>query len=129
MRWVIFISFGIIQFILTALKGLLRWCLVPCGGRKMSPRNLAIDYICISFIEPILVALKIKYCFSRCYVASAVSHNTLVHMKSLNKTDSPIFVILCVLCFKNQPFKLLFYFTVAGVVLCGSLKTSPRISP
>ena len=36
-------------------------------------------------------------------------------MKILNKTESPIFVLLCVLCFQRQPLKVLFYFTAAGV--------------
>ena len=28
---------------------------------------------------------------------------TVLHMKRLNQTESPIFVILCVLCFQRQP--------------------------
>ena len=30
-------------------------------------------------------------------------------MKRLNQTESPIFVILCVLCFQRQSFLTLFY--------------------
>ena len=37
-------------------------------------------------------------------------------MKRLNKTASPIF--LCALGFQRQPFRLLFYFTAAGVKCC-----------
>ena len=29
---------------------------------------------------------------------------TLLYMKRLNKTKSPIFVLLCGLCFQRQPF-------------------------
>ena len=29
---------------------------------------------------------------------------TVLHLKGLNQTESPIFVILCVLCFKRQSF-------------------------
>ena len=47
-------------------------------------------YICILFfflIEPILISCKLNCC-----------------MKSLNKTETPIFNILCMLCFQGQPF-------------------------
>ena len=37
-------------------------------------------------------------------VAYAASQTTVLHMKRLNQTVSPIFVILCVLCFKTQSF-------------------------
>ena len=32
------------------------------------------------------------------------SQTTVLHMKSLNQTESPIFVILCVICFQRQSF-------------------------
>ena len=43
--------------------------------------------------------------------AYAASQTTVLHMKRLNQTDSPIFVILCVLCFQRQIFFtfILFY--------------------
>ena len=34
---------------------------------------------------------------------------------SLNKTETPIFYLYCVLWFQGQSFRLLFYFTAAGV--------------
>ena len=34
----------------------------------------------------------------------AASQTTVLHMKRLNQTESPIFVILCVLCFQRQSF-------------------------
>ena len=37
----------------------------------------------------------------------AASQTILLHMKRLNKTESPIFVLLCVLCFKRQHFRFL----------------------
>ena len=36
-------------------------------------------------------------------------------MKRFNKTESPNFVLMCVLCFQRQPVRFLFYFTAAGV--------------
>ena len=36
--------------------------------------------------------------------AYAASQTTVLHMKKLNQTESPIFVILCVLCFQRQSF-------------------------
>ena len=36
--------------------------------------------------------------------AYAASQTTVSHMKRLNQTESPIFVILCVLCFQRQSF-------------------------
>ena len=61
------------------------------------------------------------------YVKEA-SQTTVLHMKRLNKTESPTVVIECVLCFQRQYFLLLFYSTAAGVVPCGGHKTSPRTS-
>ena len=34
--------------------------------------------------------------------ANVTSKPTLLHIKRLNKTESPIFIILCVLCFQRQ---------------------------
>ena len=34
----------------------------------------------------------------------AASQTTVLHMKGLSKTESPIFMILCVLCFQSQSF-------------------------
>ena len=39
--------------------------------------------------------------------AYAASQTTVLHMKRLNQTESPIFVNLCVLCFQRQSFLLL----------------------
>ena len=69
-------------------------------------------YILISFgvIEPILVILKIKYRLpalgggggGRGGVCS--TQTTVLHMKRLNQIESPIFMILCVLCFQRISF-------------------------
>ena len=32
-----------------------------------------------------------------------------------NKTESPIFVLLCVFCLQRQPFRFSFYLTIASV--------------
>ena len=42
---------------------------------------------------------------------------TVLHMKTLNQTESPIFVILCVLCFQRHPFLLLFVSYVLSVMI------------
>ena len=36
--------------------------------------------------------------------AYVTSQTTVLHIKRLNQTESPIFVILCVLCFQRQSF-------------------------
>ena len=53
--------------------------------------------------------------------AYEASQTTALHMKRLNQTESPIFVILCVLCFQRQSF-LTFAYTVA-------LSLSAKIKP
>ena len=45
--------------------------------------------------------------------AYAASQTTMLHMKRLSQTESPIFVILCVLCFQRQSF-FEFYFTLCS---------------
>ena len=35
---------------------------------------------------------------------NTASHTTVLHLKRLNQTESPIFVIVCVLCFQRQSF-------------------------
>ena len=67
----------------------------------------------------------IEYRLNRCLGAYAASQTTVLHMKRLNQTESPIFMILCVLCFQRHSFFTLFYSTVAGVVPCGGRKKSP----
>ena len=60
--------------------------------------------------------------------AYGASQTTVLHRKRLNQTESLIFVILCVLCFKRHFFLLLFHSTVACVVPFGGCKKSPRTS-
>ena len=61
--------------------------------------------------------------------AHAASQTKVLHMKRLNQTESPIFEIFCVFFVsKGNPFLILFYSTVAGVVPCGCRKKSPRTS-
>ena len=76
-------------------------------------------FISFGIIEPILVSLKFEYRLSGtvgverggggaegrgvCSLA-----NYMLHMKTLNETKSPIFVLLHVLCFQRQPFEFLF---------------------
>ena len=45
----------------------------------------------------------------------AALQTTLLCMKRLNKTESPTFALLYVLCFYRQSFRFLFYVTAAGV--------------
>ena len=65
------------------------------------------DFIFISFeiIEPILVSLKIEYRLSQYKGAYAASQTTSMYMKGHNKTESPLLIRLCVLCFQMQPFR------------------------
>ena len=71
-------------------------------------------------IEPILVILKIEYRLSRRLgggrgeagggvsgEAYAASQTIVLHMKRLNQTESPSFMILCVLCFQRQSHLIL----------------------
>ena len=74
----------------------------------------------IIITEPILVTLKIEYRLSpfwggRLGAAYAASQTSWLHMKRHNNAESPIFVLLCVLCSKRQPFRFSFSFTAAGV--------------
>ena len=54
--------------------------------------------------------LKIEYRLSRCWGvgrlggAYAASQTTVLHIKRLNQTEFPIFLILYVLCFQRQSF-------------------------
>ena len=41
-------------------------------------------------------------------VSYAALQITLLHMKSLTETETPIFVLLCVQCFQGQPFFFFF---------------------
>ena len=50
----------------------------------------------------ILVALKMKFCSCLRFIALAVLQTSLLLMKSLNKTDTSIFYMLCVLCSISQ---------------------------
>ena len=38
---------------------------------------------------------------------SSGSKKDLLHMKILNETESPIYILLCILCFQKQPFRFL----------------------
>ena len=60
-----------------------------------------------------MVILKIEYRISRRLGAYAVLPTTVLHMKRLNQTESPIFVILCVLCFQRQSVLTLFYLNIS----------------
>ena len=56
--------------------------------------------------------VKCKYIWllRLCQWAYAASQTTMLHMKRLNQTESPVFMSLCVLCFfvsKSNPFLLL----------------------
>ena len=53
---------------------------------------------------------------------------TVLHMKRLSQTESPIFLIFVFFVSIDNPFRLLFYSSVAGVLLCGGRKKSTRTS-
>ena len=92
---------------------------VPCGGRKVSSYIIILQVIFyfLWISEPILVILKIEYRLSRHYGAYAASQTILLHIKRLNQTEYPIFVILWVHCFKRQAFVLLLFYYLAQLVL------------
>ena len=69
-----------------------------------------------------MVILKIEYRFVRRQVAYAASQTTVLHMKRLSQTESPIFVILCVLVSKGNPFWLLFYMIATSHLILKQLK-------
>ena len=53
-----------------------------------------------------------------------------LYMKRLNKTEGPIFVLLCVLCFQKQPLRLLFYSVAAllnTIFICLMTLTNPLL--
>ena len=65
------------------------------------PRECRLHFISFGIIEPILVILKIEYAkgWGGGGGGYAASRTTVLHMKRLNQTESPIFLILCVLLF------------------------------
>ena len=78
------------------------WC-CACGGRKKSSvHHHSAGYIFFfwghwaypGYFEN-RIPLRVTY---------AASQTTALHMKRLNQAESPIFVILCVLCFQWQSF-------------------------
>ena len=54
-----------------------------------------------TFLNTVFISLRGAY---------AVSQTTVLHMKRLNQTESPIFVIVCVLCFQRQSFFLFLFY-------------------
>ena len=69
-------------------------------------RFISLIYIFISFFIYLFI-----YLFTYLFI---YLQSTLLRMKRLKKSESLIFVIFCVLCFKRQPLIFLFYFTAAG---------------
>ena len=72
-----------------------------CTLAKETTRNqgeYTIQYVRLMYIS------VFHLCFS-----IAVSQTTLLHMKRLNKTEPPIFVLMCILRFQSQHFRILFF--------------------
>ena len=77
--------------------------------RVAAVKSLPVHHHCAGYIlfpfgiiEPILVTF---------------SQTTLLPLKRLNQTESPIFVILCVLCFQRQSF-FTFFYSLLKVCVC-----------
>ena len=95
------------------------------GWKKRLIYCYGLYFVSFGIIEPILVILKIEHRLSRrlgargwggqAYVAS---QTTVLHMKRFNHTESPIFVILCVLCFQ---ILFDFYWHLSVSLICQSL--------
>ena len=49
-----------------------------------------------------------KLCYTEPCFKEAVVYYEYYHMKSLNKTENMIFVLLCVLCFQQQALQISF---------------------
>ena len=104
-----FISFGIIEPILIILK--IEYRLILARGYSVAyeetQSNRVSDFrkfVCSLFQKAILFLLLfystvagVVLCGGRRLGAYAASQTTVLHMKRLNQTESPIFVILCVL--------------------------------
>ena len=75
--------------------------------------------ISLRIIQPILIILKIPALEGA--GAYAASQATVLHMKRLNQTESPIFLILCVLCFQRLSF---FDFYIIDANSYGSVQES-----
>ena len=89
-----------------------------------------------AIIEPILVTLKMNTTYAvirDVYVCGGsggggggggvgayTASQTTLHKNKLDKLESPIFVLSCVLCFQRRPFRFLLYFTTTGVKCCVS---------
>ena len=56
----------------------------------------------LGLLGPLWLFSEIEYRLGRHYRPYAASQTTVLHMKRLNQTESPIFVILC--CFQRQSF-------------------------
>ena len=100
-RWGFFVSKGN-PFRFLFSSAIRSWC----GGRKVSSYIIIVKVIFYflwdywahpGFFEnqiPLKSVLR----------GVAASQTTVLHMKRLNQTESPIFVILCVLCLQRQSF-------------------------
>ena len=71
---------------------------------------ITIVQIIISFgiIEPIFVTLKIEYRLGWCWGCIQPRKLQYLYIKRLHKTESPSFVVVCVICFQRQPYKFSF---------------------
>ena len=72
------------------------------GAGLLSMCLLSLCVICrCNSLSSMLVFIQMKCVLSSFETAS---QTTVLHMKRLNQTESPIFVILCLLCFQRQSF-------------------------
>ena len=98
---------------------------VPCGCRKVSPYIIIVQVI-FHFLwghhwaHPGYFDNRIPH-KPALGVAYAASQTTVLHMKRLNQTESPIFVILCVYLFpKAILFDFYYIALLSGLfVICG----------
>ena len=84
--------------------GLLLWCCAVWRPQKVSPYMIIVQVIFYflwdHWAHPGYFENRIP--LKPALGAYAASQTIVLHMKRLNLTESPIFVILCVLCFQKQ---------------------------
>ena len=89
---------------------------MPCGGRKKSPYIITVQVILYflwdHWANPGYFENRIP--LKPALGAYAASQTTVLHMRRLNQTESPIFVISCVPCLQRKYF---FDFYLAYVVV------------
>ena len=104
-RFCVFLFVSKLQSFLTFFLIYSSWCCAVCGGRtNVSPYIIIVQVIFNFLWDHWAYHGYFENWIPPVLGAYAVSQTTVLHMKRLIQTESPIFVILCVLCFQRQCF-------------------------